>query len=552
MKPVLSVRGRPFLRLSRTILPADLGIGATAASLSVVGGGRGWSFALSDTAGGRFAISGQNLVIGSAGLDPASVPMPAIALTASNGRRSLRKRFALTLRRPLPALPLATGARVAVIGDSVAGYNNYGGTPVPAADAAAGSYAYGPVELAFAADPRFDLDSWYDPADPLGRNLQGANQGLFGDHLEWGAAGFGGGTLPRLRALLARAKRPAIVILQSGTASIASGDAGDDRPASAGYVIGRLELCLQALRNAGVWAIPATLYPRGDWPAGDARHAVLAAVNQWIRAQAGREGVIEVWDGWQALQSGGVQDAGLFFADKVHPNQAGALKASGLLLPLLQGAVATGSVFDQNPLNATLAAWSTSTLTGSAGAKSGSAVSGQVANNLGITGGAAGAASAIVCSKEVIGSSLEKQVLTIAPLVTGGAAYDSATVTFPAITTGLPAAGAWVRMHVFVEIGDSDAFSNVRLRFLVRDGATIRAGAYAMVAFSSDFAQPVPGNRGYWLSSKPMQMPQGASFDRLIAEMNLFWRKSAPAGAVIKLSRPIVRTVADPRVAWGY
>ena len=40
MKPVLSMRGRPFIRLSRTILPADLGIGATAASLSVVGGGR--------------------------------------------------------------------------------------------------------------------------------------------------------------------------------------------------------------------------------------------------------------------------------------------------------------------------------------------------------------------------------------------------------------------------------------------------------------------------------------------------------------------------------
>ena len=151
----------------------------------------------------------------------------------------------------------------------------------------------------------------------------------------------------------------------------------------------------------------------------------------------------------------------------------------------------------------------------------------------------------------MIGGSLEKQVLTIAPLASAGPAYDGATLTFPAITTGLPAAGAWVRMHVFVEIGDTDAFSNVRLRFLVRDGATVRAGAYAMVAFSSDFAQPVPGSRAYWLSSKPMQLPQAASFDRLIAELSLFWRKSAPAGAVIKLSRPIVRTVADPRVAWG-
>ena len=78
---------------------------------------------------------------------------------------------------------------------------------------------------AWSDTPNFNFDTWYDPVDPwsraspnAGRNLNGANQGIAGDHLDWAKGDNGGGILNRTRYDLARG--PAIVWINAGTNSI--------------------------------------------------------------------------------------------------------------------------------------------------------------------------------------------------------------------------------------------------------------------------------------------------------------------------------------------
>ncbi|KAA0691456.1 hypothetical protein DTW90_28610 [Neorhizobium sp. P12A] len=89
---------------------------------------------------------------------------------------------------------------------------------------------------------------------------------------------------------------------------------------------------------------------RGDWPSGDPRYHTLAAVNSWIQAQSGREGVLAILDAKNVLSPGNVQDSSLFQSDKVHLSARGALLVGrDFFLPILRNAISTGSVFDQSP-----------------------------------------------------------------------------------------------------------------------------------------------------------------------------------------------------------
>ncbi|MFT3967909.1 MAG: hypothetical protein QM690_18720, partial [Sphingobium sp.] len=127
------------------------------------------------------------------------------------------------MANPLPALPLAPGARIAAHGDSLSQFN----ATMSNTTLAVSSNIQGAMEAAVGHDPRVNFDYWYDPANPWidsGQTIRwdGANQGIGGDHLIDNRAGRGGGILPRLAYALSR--NPQIVWLNAGTNTINSGD----------------------------------------------------------------------------------------------------------------------------------------------------------------------------------------------------------------------------------------------------------------------------------------------------------------------------------------
>jgi len=171
--------------------------------------------------------------------------------------------------RMLPPLPLPAGAKVMAFCDSHSAFNNVAAN---SGVLAAPVTAKGLIEAAWSIDPRFNFDSWYDPTDPWRRadngsinavSINGANQGIPSDHLMKGSVS--DGAMTRLRYALSR--DPAVIILNCGTNSIATGDVvGSNTPADSAYVIAQLDRMLTRIRQQGVWTVLSTLYPRGLAP----------------------------------------------------------------------------------------------------------------------------------------------------------------------------------------------------------------------------------------------------------------------------------------------
>lgn len=509
--------------------------------------GTGWSFRLVDDADGTFALSGDRIVVGSTAPNHAASPAPKILVAATNGEAAAASLVQMNVRRRLATLPRPSGARIAAIGDSQIGYNNYpGNADATVAGKAASSFGYGFIEHALAIDPRFNFDTWFDAAEPFGRSLAGANHGIFGDHLAW--AQNGGGILGRLPAVLAR--RPDLLILEGGTNSINSGDGTSAVPAGAGYCIAQLEACLRLCRNEGVPVILMTIYPRGDWPANDARYGALAAVNAWIVSRAGRDGIAGILDADAILAPGAVQDPSLFFADLVHPNHRGAyLIARDRLLPILRNAVAAGTTFDPDPAVSNLLPAASAKMQGTNGTKVGTGVVGDVAAGYTVTLTRNG--SAIVCSKAIVAGDVEAQVLDVTSTSSSSPAYGELSLGLPNVGSGLPAAGQWVRACLYVETNEIEAVSFARLNVQLAQVSTVKAQTYAMGGFSGEFDKPLPANRGWWIVTKPMQIQSGEVFDRLRWTLQVYWPKTA-ATFRLKISRPLLRIVADPRPLWNY
>ncbi|KQT61785.1 hypothetical protein ASG54_23195 [Aureimonas sp. Leaf460] len=518
---------------------------------TVVPPGPGWTVHLADDAGGRFALDAGRIVVGPTALNRAEQPSPAILLAATDGRSARASRVAVDVMRPLPALPLAAGARLAAVGDSLIGYNNYGGVAI-GSDKAAPSFAYGYVEQALAIDPRCDFDSWYDPADPNGRNLSGANHGIFGDHMDWTQPGFGGGILGRLPAVIARG--PSLLLLGGGSNSINSGDLrGTATPASADYVIDRLDAALRLARSAGIPVVLATLCPRGDWPANDGRHRTLADVNIWIRAQASRAGIVGLCDPYALLAPNGILNPALYMADKTHLNPRGAfLVGWDHLLPILREAVSPRANPDPDAAIANLLPDSQAKLQGTNGIRLGSPIpSGSLAAGFSVqvirnTG-------AIVCSKEIVSGNTEAQVLDITPADTSVPAFGQVEVMVPLVVLPSPTVGKWYRATLFVEIQGAEALSTARLSAALRTNgnSTNHAIAYAMSAFSPELGSPIAADRSFWIRTKPLQAPVEVVCDRLSVALSLYFAKGAGVFRV-KLTRLAIRDVPDPRPAWGY
>jgi lysophospholipase L1-like esterase len=441
------------------------------------------------------------------------------------------------------------------IGDSYTGYNNYQGTPVSpsAASSWAINYtqAYGYIEWTRALDPRFAFDNWYDTTDPTGRNISGANEGIFGAHLEWNNED-PSGILTRLPAVLAR--KPNLLILQGGSNTINSGDiAGSSVAGNFADIVGKLDKGIRLARNEGVWVILPTLYLRGDWPVGDARYRTLAAVNNWIRAQKGRDGIAAILDANAVLSPGDIQDLSMFQPDKVHLSPKGALIVGrDYFLPIMRQVVSAGSTFDQNPSVSNLYQLTLANLTGTAGAKGTAVVSGSIADGLRIN--AVRNASVVACSKADLGSGLSGQVLDISPVDNNSAAYGQIDITFPQmLTSGSMVVGEWLYHAIFLEQLSGQQLSTARLQLQLRNGSTVVETAFAMNTASPEFATPVPSEAGagWWIKSNPMRLPSDIAFTNVIATLNIFYPKSG-SPFQIRLSRPMIRKVDDPRPIWGY
>ncbi|MEA3389274.1 SGNH/GDSL hydrolase family protein [Sphingobium sp. CCH11-B1] len=466
--------------------------------------------------------------------------------------------------RMLPPLPLPAGAKVMAFCDSHSAFNNVAAN---SGVLAAPVTAKGLIEAAWSIDPRFNFDSWYDPTDPWRRadngsinavSINGANQGIPSDHLMKGSVS--DGAMTRLRYALSR--DPAVIILNCGTNSIATGDVvGSNTPADSAYVIAQLDRMLTRIRQQGVWTVLSTLYPRADWPQGDARHQTTREVNAWIRAQSMREGVAGIIDPAPALTSATNPDGidQTLYMDAVHLNAKGVnLVAKDYLLPLLRTLIAPGNVFDENAASNNLWPSSTYGLTGTAGTRTGAATTGSVATGYNLYMSRSGGGSTQVGSKDSSNATFNRQIITISPGATG--AWDQSRLTFPVLATGLPQAGQWVRAYVRIEAADARSAVPVLTVSLLDGGGATIVQAQAGVIDSNQYgsaqygANPPSGRGVFWLATKPFQVPQGAMVAQVTTTLVMnFWTGGYTPGSsfTVAVDRPILRLSADPRPAWN-
>lgn len=453
----------------------------------------------------------------------------------------------------MPPLPLSVGARVMAFCDSHSSFNNF------VADNALSSTEKGLLEAAWQSDPRFNFDSWYDPAAAVqngiyGSRLTGANQGIDGEHLD--------GAVARLASIVAHA--PEVAVVNCGTNSISSGDGGS-APASASYVTSQLDRIIESFASNGAWVILSTLYPRGDWPVGDARHQTVRDVNAWIRQQTGRQGVAAVLDPYDDLakpDGDGVRPE--LFAEGesgVHLNPAGVhLVKTKYLTPAIDQVIASGTVFNQSPTTDNLLPASTYSLAGTNGQRSGTQTAGQVATGwqLGMT--RAGGGSTQVASKDDTDANLAKQVITVSPGST--AAWDQTLLTFPrlALTPQQAAPGAWVRAYVLVDAAENAPTAHWSLTATLADSSgtmTLQAIAGQLESPQFNSAElgqyPNPGRGTYWLATKPFRLPDDGNYATLsLSVTGNFWTGGFQPGSSFRVafSRPIVRLSDDPQPAW--
>jgi lysophospholipase L1-like esterase len=467
--------------------------------------------------------------------------------------------------RSLPSLPLPAGSKVMVFGDSLSGWNHSAGEYVNGGvtTGAASTRMSGLFVTAWAADPRFNFDAWYDPADPWraqvglpNRGFGGANQGIFGDHLV-NAPNTPGGTGIVTRVRYALSRGPALVWINAGTNTISSCDwptqgVTGSESCRASYITARLDGIVRQFTSRGVWVILSTLYPRGDWTTGDARHETLRQVNAWVRAQNGRAGV-RVMDPYDALVAPDDPDGvrGELFeegAQGVHPNPAGAWAIyRGYLKPLLDAMIAPGAVFDPDPTVANLLPGATALMNGGTAGGRATGTTGVVATGFGTQGAIGG--DAIVGAIEDAGA-YKRQVLTITPVNDATPqAYHRIQLTIPQWSSGLPAAGSWVRAYLHVETPEPASASTITYLLTVLNGSATLATPGGHVATGQSFDDPGVGRGGYWIEVPPFLMPAGAT--RVTGTVTITWPKAMATPFTIKLDRLIVRSAADPRGAWG-
>ncbi|PZR89632.1 MAG: hypothetical protein DI537_20510 [Stutzerimonas stutzeri] len=541
---------------SAAIVDDDAAAGTVLGVLSVSGAGAGpWAFTLDDDAGGMFAISGHDLVVGLVALDHGNMPAPAITVTATNGKRTIRKTLVINVRRPLPSLPMAAGAKVVGVGHSFIQRGGWGILSGGKPRDLSVSNVRGVLPWIRLRDNRFNLDVWHDPTNNLGTDnyLTGAFQGVGGDHIvtEGGAPGVVA-RLPYVAAL-----RPGIVYLD-----IATNDISSAPNVSVALVVGRLDTLLTLLRNEGIWTVIQTVADRGAWPQGDDRASIVAGVNEWIKAQATRDGV-RVADCTELGFNYPTFDPTLFGGDVLHPNPKGGNAMAGVVLPILQEMVAPGdhmdltdaSIFGASNLWADAAGATTasSTATGTSGTRVSTLV---IARSSGD--------STVVAAVEDAGT-YKKQVATWTMSGTEtGNRYEEwrlrkngSSITLASL--GIVPGVDWLEAGCYVELSPWDGWLAVQLQLEFYDAGNAqkyiaRGGLSNPDRSTQDLPLAASGFSG-WLKVPAFLIPGDvgainwtAASRPLVIEVN---RRVAGPGGTLKFSKPFLRKCSDPRIAWN-
>ena len=453
-------------------------------------------------------------------------------------------------RKPLASLPMPAGAKVVGFGHSFiqrAGWAiSVDGRPRDIST----SNVRGVLPWIRLWDNRFNLDVFADADNALGKNnaLSGAFQGIGGDHII--AEGAVRGTISRTSYVIKRA--PEIVYLDIGTNDISSG------VKSADEMIERLGQQLALLRNASIWVVMQTITGRKVWPEGHPKEQIVAAANDWIKAQDGKDGV-KVCDLTTAGFNHPGFDTSLFGGDVIHPNPKGAKAMATVLLPILQGMVRAGDAVDLSDAGkANL--WPSFHLTGTDGGKTRDAATGTVASGHSVS--RARGDSTAVCAKETADGAFEKQVITFTPSRTGtGDRMEewrfSAAKGLQLSEIDVTAGRDWLESFVFVEASAWDGWLGLQWQMEAYDGAkqAFVARGGLLNPDSKTETLPLDGS-GFsgWLKICRFQLPAGTPADRLRIDsrpLTITFNRQATGTGTIKISRPILRKAGDPRPAWN-
>ncbi len=543
--------------LSSGAIDEDAAPGTAIGALSIAGGGVGpWTYSLADDAGGMFALAGDDLVVGLTALDHDTMPAPTVVVSATDGSTFLFGAFSIDVRRPLPALPLAAGAKVVGLGHSFIQRGGWGITAGGKPRDLATSNLRAALPWIRLRDNRFNLDMWHDTSHDLGGGdnyVNGAFQGVGGDHII--AEGSAPGVIERLPYVVSLG--PDIVYVDIGTNDISSAPG-----ASVALVTARLDRLLTMLRSEGIWTVIQTVTDRGSWPEGSEKALIVAGVNDWIKAQATRDGV-NVCDLTAAGFNYPTFDATLFGGDVLHPNPIGGAAIAEVLLPVLQDMVSAGDHMDLSAAATHLSAsnlWTDSVFAASA-TSTGTGTSGQRVSTMGLarqTGD-----STAVLSIEAAADH-NKQVITFTPSGTqSGNRYEEwryrktgSALTLTAL--GIVPGADWLEAGIYVELSPWVGWLSVSWQFEFYNSSNSQAYiARGGLSNPDRSTQDLPfASEGFagWLTVPSFLIP--GDVDALnwqvqsrpvVIELN---RRVAGTGT-IKLSRPFLRKRGDPRPAWN-
>lgn len=453
--------------------------------------------------------------------------------------------------RQSPAAPailstLSTGSKVAIIGDSIVQQGMAGSASDINITARSG------IGWARALDPRFNHVNTWVPSGTDARLFTGHNHGISGETTTQMAARFAG----------LMAMNPDIVGVSGGTNDVAAGTV-------AATITGNLDTMITTALAANKRVFLTTIRPRATTgvssiPVGDAKWAVLHAVNQWILNQSRPRLTVVNLTPWL---SDGVTDvsgngSGWFYradpaylSDSVHLSHLGGYQEGKALAAYLSGQIASGAIWQTDPLAAgngiPLAG-----MLGTAGTtNTETAFTGQIATGWQLRGYTV-SGGAVAGSKEVISGTLEKQVLTFSAGTSSGAYENHAIRPNPdliALTSLGLAVGDWVQAGFFVEVSAWDRWQHFQARInFVNSGGTSIFFARMFPFITGNLPAGGTGPMPYpseawsgWIVTPPTQIP--ATVNRLAPALEV---QAALNGAVgsgtVKVSRPWLRKVTAP------
>lgn len=480
-----------------------------------------------------------------------------------SGAEVRKRKYRKTSVAP-PPLPLGVGAKVADLGHSFvlngAAQTYSAGSTTTSGHTGFSEVSRGMLTWVKALDGRFNCDVFAELNHPFFAPstfaaFSGASNGKGGDCLRPGAEQIPPqsntgipGTITRSPYLASQL--PDIVNIQIGLNDITRGRSLDqlrsDYDAQVAY-----------FTNRGTWVVLNTIVWSSGMTAGSVALTKARALNAWIVAQAGRAGV-KVLDTIATDGPDSGISTSMFYDATTHPSDIMVrAKVRDNLLPLLQTMVASGETRNLNPLSGNL--FSVPGIPGTGGTKTssgGGTATGNVATGMSVT--KANNASSIVCSKEVIVSGSEKQVIVISPVADAGTVHSLTFRTSAALTlaTAGLALGDWVEFIVPFELDDWAGFD-------VTSATPSASSAAAMLLSSGSSSVELfavganPTGRNFSTVARIVMrlMPELPLIDRFRFNSTLItvrWLGGATGTGTIKIGSPILRKLPiSPRGIWG-